>query len=89
MSNDKYINEDTYQTLTELKIEPQSNYESAITPLWKTQKDEFTKYDVFLGTPVHSDVSIHYTQALIEFQKECFLKKMMTILLTITEKHLT
>jgi len=76
MSNDKYINEDTYQTLTELKIEPQSNYESAITPLWKPEKDEFTKYDVFVGTPVHSDVSIHYTQALIEFQKECFLKKM-------------
>ena len=40
----------------------------------KAQKDEFKKYDVFVGTPVHSDVSIHYTQALIEFQKD-FLKK--------------
>ena len=75
MSNDKYINEDTYQTLTELKIEPQSNYASAITPLWKAEKDEFKKYDVFVGTPVHSDVSIHYTQALIEFQRACFKKK--------------
>ena len=46
---------------------------SAITPLWKPEKDELKKYDVFVGTPVHSDVSIHYTQAL-EFQKECFLK---------------
>ena len=76
MSQNKYVNEDTYQTLTELKVEVQSDYESAVKPLWKPNKDEFLKYQIFVGTPVHSDVSIHYTQALIEFQKECFLKKM-------------
>ena len=76
MSSDKYVNEDTYQTLNELKIEPQSNYETAITPLWKKQEDEFRDFQIFVGTPVHSDVSIHYTQALIEFQQECFKKKL-------------
>tara|TARA_B100000424_G_C22859992_1_gene458374 strand:+ start:160 stop:1035 length:876 start_codon:yes stop_codon:yes gene_type:complete len=76
VSSNKYINEDTYQTLNELKVEAQSDYESAVKPLWKPNKDEFTKFQIFVGTPVHSDVSIHYTQALIEFQKECFQKKM-------------
>jgi hypothetical protein len=28
-----------------------------------------------VSTPVHSDVSIHYTQALLEFQKNCFANK--------------
>jgi len=76
MSSDKYVNEDTYQTLNEISITPQSDYESAITPLWKNKPNEFTKFDIFVGTPVHSDVSIHYTQALIEFQQECFKKQM-------------
>ena len=31
---------------------------------------------MFVATPVHSEVSIHYTQALIEFQQECFKKKL-------------
>ena len=76
MSKDKYINEDTYQTLNELKIESQSDFGKATTPLWIKEEDEFSKYNVFVGTPVHSDVSIHYTQALIEFQQQCFKKKM-------------
>lgn len=76
MSSDKYVNEDTYQTLNELKVEAQSNFEKATTPLWKKDNNEFSKFNVFVGTPVHSDVSIHYTQALIEFQKECFKKRM-------------
>ena len=76
MSSDKYINEDTYQTLNELKVEAQSDYESATTPLWKNKSDEFAKYQIFLATPVHSDVSMHYTQALIEFQQECFKKRL-------------
>jgi hypothetical protein len=32
--NKTYINEDTYQTLKELKVKPQP-YEKAVTPLWK------------------------------------------------------
>ena len=30
---------------------------------------------VFVATPVHSDVSIHYFKACLEFQKECFVRK--------------
>ena len=76
MSKNNYINEDTYQTLQEVSIETQSDYEKAREPLWKQNNNEFEKYQIFVGTPVHSDVSIHYTQALIEFQKECFQKKL-------------
>ena len=76
MSSNKYINEDTYQTLQEVNIEPQSNYEKATEPLWKESKEEFKDIEVFVATPVHSEVSIHYTQALIEFQQECFKKKL-------------
>ena len=27
------------------------------------------KYKIFVATPVHSEVSIHYTQALLKFQQ--------------------
>ena len=79
MPKDKYINEDTYQTLESLKIEPQSDFEKAIKPLWKKDTGSVTPespFEIFVGTPVHSEVSIHYTQALLEFQKQCFQKKM-------------
>ena len=76
MSNNKYINEDTYQTLQEVSIETQSDYEKAIEPLWKDKVDQFKNVELFVATPVHSEVSIHYTQALIEFQRECFKKKL-------------
>ena len=69
--NNKFINEDTYQTLTELKTDPQP-HEKAITPLWKKnsdQKKQKAPYSIFVATPVHSDCSIHYAQALLEFQK--------------------
>ncbi|QGZ17707.1 hypothetical protein HTVC023P_gp78 [Pelagibacter phage HTVC023P] len=78
MPSDKYINKDTYQTLEDVKILPQSDFEKATTPLWKKDSDkkiEKSPYEIFVGTPVHSDVTIHYTQALIEFQGECFKRK--------------
>ena len=34
-----------------------------------------TPVSIFVGTPVHSDVSIHYFKACLEFQKECFVRK--------------
>ena len=76
MSSSKYINEDTYQTLQEVNVETQSDFEKAIEPLWKEDKDQYKKFEIFVATPVHSEVSIHYTQALIEFQQECFQKKL-------------
>jgi len=79
MPSDEYVNEDTYQTLQ--KVEVQSDFESAIKPLWKKAtgelKQEINKspHEIFVGTPVHSECSIHYTQALLEFQQDCFKKK--------------
>ena len=43
MSSSKYINEDTYQTLQEVNIETQSDYEKATEPLWKENKDQYIK----------------------------------------------
>ncbi len=76
MSNNKYINEDTYQTLQEVNIETQSDYEKAVEPLWVEEPEDYKNFQLFVATPVHSEVSIHYTQALIEFQQLCFKKKL-------------
>ena len=55
----------------ELKVDSQS-FEKAIEPLWKknNSKEEIKPYSIFVATPVHSECSIHYTQALLEFQQE-------------------
>lgn len=74
MSESKsYVNEDTYQTLKDLKV-PSQPYSKAITPLWKPTTGQKAPYSIFVATPVHSECSIHYTQALIELQKLCFSK---------------
>ena len=69
------VNKDTYQTLKEIKVSSQP-FNKAITPLWKNNKPiEQAKYSIFLATPVHSECSIHYTQALLELQQLCHAKK--------------
>lgn len=35
------------------------------------------KYKIFVATPVHSECSIHYTQALLKFQQQCMLNGIM------------
>ena len=35
------------------------------------------KYKIFVATPVHSECSIHYTQALLKFQKQCMMNSIM------------
>ena len=35
------------------------------------------KYRIFVATPVHSECSIHYTQALLKFQKHCMMNNIM------------
>jgi hypothetical protein len=68
------INKDTYQTLKELKIDSKP-FDKSITPLWKNNTSGDTKpYSIFVATPVHSECSIHYTQALLELQKLTFKK---------------
>ena len=51
-------------------------------PIWFNQEQQPTKpetdlskYAIMVATPVHSDCSIHYTQALLELQKWCFYNK--------------
>jgi len=63
------VNKDTYQTLKEIKVQPPP-FEKSITPLWKSNKPK-SKVSLFVATPVHSDCSIHYTQALLELQQAC------------------
>ena len=65
------INSDTYQTLKELKVDSKP-FDKAIEPLWKNNnsKEEIKPYSIFVATPVHSECSIHYTQALLELQYE-------------------
>ena len=71
---DESVNEDTYQVLKKVEVPVQSDFDSAIKPLWVKSKEK-SPYSVFVATPVHSEVSIHYTQALLEFQKKCVEKK--------------
>ena len=67
--NEQFVNEDTYQTLKELKVDPPP-HEKAITAFMENTRNK-TKLKLlfyYVATPVHSDCSIHYTQALLEFQ---------------------
>ena len=49
-------------------------------PIWFKKPEEVEninkeeKISIMVCTPVHSEVSMHYTQALLEFQKFCMLK---------------
>ncbi len=49
-------------------------------PIWfnEEQSPQDTKkeagYSLFVATPVHSECSIHYAQALLNLQKYCFKK---------------
>jgi len=44
-------------------------------PLWFNQPNrkepKLKKFSIFVATPCHSDVSIHYFQACLDFQKQC------------------
>ena len=35
------------------------------------------QYKIFVATPVHSECSIHYTQALLKFQQQCMMNNIM------------
>ena len=41
-------------------------------PIWiKKNQEKKKSIGLFVATPVHSDVSIHYAQTMLELQKEC------------------
>ena len=44
--------------------------QDASKPLWADNKT----VSIYVATPVHSEVSIHYTQSMLEFQKACLDK---------------
>lgn len=48
-------------------------------PIWvnKTPVTSSEKPVIFLATPVHSEVSIHYTQSLLTLQQECLKRNIM------------
>jgi len=62
-------NEDTYQTIKHNRID--SNY----TEINVGKKN--TPYKIMVCTPCHSDVSMHYTQAVLKFQLECMKRNIL------------
>jgi len=59
-------NEDTYQTIKTNKVEGEvTEINIGNTPTHK----------IMVCTPCHSDVSMHYCQAVLKFQQECWAKK--------------
>src|SRR6056300_13589 len=64
MQNNKpiWFNEDTYQTIKEKKVESETI---------EINIGQKPKAKIMVCTPCHSDVSMHYTQAVLKFQMEC------------------
>ena len=47
-------------------------------PIWFNKEEKETnlpKYSIFVGTPCHSDTSLHFTQSVLELQKYCWNNK--------------
>ena len=59
-------NGDTYQTIKTNKVE------NNVTEI---NIGDRSPYRIMVGTPCHSDVSMHYTQAVLKFQQACWAKK--------------
>jgi len=64
MQNNKpiWFNQDTYQTIKEKKVK---------TETIDINIGQEPKAKIMVCTPCHSDVSMHYTQAVLKFQMEC------------------
>ena len=63
MSSKIWSNDGTYQTIKEVKIDDPSK------PIWLREENQKKSINLCVGTPVHSEVSIHYAQCLLELQK--------------------
>ena len=59
-------NKDTYQTIKTNKVE------NKVTEI---NIGDQSPYRIMVGTPCHSDVSMHYCQAVLKFQQACWAKK--------------
>jgi hypothetical protein len=63
------LNADTYQTIKTNKVD--SGTEVIEINLGRSP------HKIMVCTPCHSDVSMHYCQAVLKFQQECWQKKIM------------
>ena len=39
-------------------------------PIWFNEEKELDEKSLFVATPVHSEVSIHYTQSLLNYKNK-------------------
>jgi|TARA_R100000479_G_scaffold129345_1_gene67712 hypothetical protein len=63
-------NEDTYQTIKQNKVEGDTN-------VTEINIGSASPYKIMVCTPCHSDVSMHYTQAVLKFQQACMQRNIM------------
>ena len=61
-------NDDTYQTIKTNKVNSNEN-------VTEINIGDISPHRIMVCTPCHSDVSMHYTQAVLKFQQECWKKK--------------
>ena len=66
------LNADTYQTIKTNKVEPGTDASVRTVNL-----GDNSPIKIMVCTPCHSDVSMHYCQAVLKFQMECWQKKIM------------
>ena len=62
-------NPDTYQTIKNNKVNGEGVTEINI--------GMYSPYKIMVCTPVHSDVSMHYCQAVLKFQQDCIQRKIL------------
>ena len=59
--------------------------QDATRPIWFNKQNGQARtlhigeplYSIFVATPVHSECSIHYTQALLKFQQQCIANNIL------------
>jgi len=58
--------------------------QDASKPIWINKPDKVVELKqsptrIFVATPVHSEVSVHYARAILEFQKECMKNNILVL----------
>ena len=52
-------------------------------PIWLKNERPVS---LFVATPVHSDVSMHYAQTMLELQKECMKRNMRVMFQNVSKQ---
>jgi hypothetical protein len=58
-------------------------------PIWFNKPDDKKEISILVCTPVHNECSIHYTQALLEFQVACMQKNILVSFLLLKSSLVT